>query len=419
VEALDARATGVAHPAHPKAPVKPPLPLLSFDRIVAEPLPPAEWLVEPLIGDGSRVVVYGEWGSFKSWALLSLGLHIAAGQPWLGQYPVHGSRRVLYIDEEMSPRLLRRRVKRLAAGMDPSPERLPFRALSRRGLRLDAHGVTALLADLKASGFDPDVIVVETFRRVLVGNENDAREVADFWRAVDPIIRAGKSLIVSHHMKKPQAGGKGSTRHRASGSTDVMGAADDALAFERAGKEGFTVEPVKCREAEEAAPFAVSLVEPQGPDGPVLLRHEGSPADFKGQAGKVAQAESLILAALREAPNETLGTASILATLRAKGVKEKTAWRALANLKARGSVLNPEKGVWQLPGEHLPSAIPYKEGLTAEGSGFLAAASTSPSDTQPSAAKPSAMVGGGGGSPRDPYDMFRGCPIQPIPPGME
>ena len=71
-----------------------PLPLLAFDTIVADPLPPAAWCVEPLIGDGSRVVVYGEWGSCKSWGLLSLGLHIAAGQPWLGQYPIHGPRRV-------------------------------------------------------------------------------------------------------------------------------------------------------------------------------------------------------------------------------------------------------------------------------------------------------------------------------------
>jgi RecA-family ATPase len=194
-------------------------------------------------------VVYGEWGSFKSWGLLSLALHIAAGQPWLGQYPIHSPRRVLYIDEEMSPRLLRRRVKRLAAGMDPQPETLPFRALSRRGLRLDAGGVKVLLADLARSGFDPQAVIVETFRRVLVGDENTAKDVTEFWRAVEPIIQAGKTLIVSHHMKKPQSRSRGAVRHRASGSTDVMSAADDALAFERAGKEGFTVEPVKCREA--------------------------------------------------------------------------------------------------------------------------------------------------------------------------
>src|SRR4029079_10878743 len=98
----------------------------------------------------------------------------------------------------------------------------------------------ALLADLQHSEFDPDVVIVETFRRVLVGDENTAKDVGEFWRAVEPIPRAGKTLIVSHHMKKPQMGGGGTVKHRASGSTDVMSAADDALAFERVTKDAFT-----------------------------------------------------------------------------------------------------------------------------------------------------------------------------------
>lgn len=390
-----------------------PLPLLAFDTIVADPLPPAAWCVEPLIGDGSRVVVYGEWGSCKSWGLLSLGLHIAAGQPWLGQYPIHGPRRVLYIDEEMSPRLLRRRVKRLAAGMDPDPGSIPFRALSRRGLRLDEKGVTRLLMDLKRSGFDPDVVIVETFRRVFVGDENNAHDVADFWRAVDPISRAGKTLIISHHMKKPQAGGRGTVKHRASGSTDVMGAADDALAFERVGKEGFTVEPVKCREAEEAPPFAVSLVEPQGSDGPVILRHEGSPADFRGQASKLTRTEALILAALRADPNGTLGTGSLLGILSPQGVSKRTVERALARLKKSGRILIPEAGVYQLPDDRQPPNA-YRESVGGDG----ASPPPSPDTEHGTAAKPFLAVGGGGGDPGDPYDDMFNTPCR-VPPELD
>src|SRR5262245_2539774 len=54
--------------------------LLSLDAILSEPIPPVEWVVEPLIGIGNRVVVYGEWGSYKSWGLLDLALRIAAGR---------------------------------------------------------------------------------------------------------------------------------------------------------------------------------------------------------------------------------------------------------------------------------------------------------------------------------------------------
>ncbi len=40
-----------------------PLPLISFEQIMEEPLPPIDWLVEQLIAQGDRVMFYGEFGS--------------------------------------------------------------------------------------------------------------------------------------------------------------------------------------------------------------------------------------------------------------------------------------------------------------------------------------------------------------------
>jgi hypothetical protein len=39
------------------------LPLRSLETLLSAPLPPTDWLVEPLIANGNRVLVYGEWGS--------------------------------------------------------------------------------------------------------------------------------------------------------------------------------------------------------------------------------------------------------------------------------------------------------------------------------------------------------------------
>src|SRR5262245_58098274 len=93
-----------------------PLPLISFERIMAEELPPIDWIVDGLIAQGDRVIVYGEFRSMKSWLLLHLGLSMAAGRPWLGNFGITSPRPVLYVDEEMSERTLRRRVKRLGQG---------------------------------------------------------------------------------------------------------------------------------------------------------------------------------------------------------------------------------------------------------------------------------------------------------------
>jgi hypothetical protein len=341
---MAAGAPGVAHPSLSQETVM--LPLLPLSRILTEPLPPPSWLVEPLISNGSRAVVYGEWGSYKSWGLLDLGLHIAAGQAWLGKFAIPAPRKVLYVDEEMSPRALQRRIKRLVAGMAPLADPTAFQALSRHGVRLNAAGAPRLLGELQQSGFDPDVVIVETLRRVFDGNENEARDVAEFWRSLDVFLRVGKTTLLSHHMKKPSANGGNSVRHRASGSTDILGGADEALAFTRRGKDVFVVEHIKCRDGEEVDPFVVALVE----DGDVVtLQHETSLTSFAAPAGKAAQAEQLIEDFLR-AQGQAVSTEDILTHLRARNVAGRTGEEALKTLKKAGRVRAPKRGLYQLAG---------------------------------------------------------------------
>src|SRR5262245_38420959 len=101
--------------------------LISFREIMTAPLLPINWLIEALIAVGDRIVVYGEFGALKSWVLLHLALHLAAGRPWLGKFGVPRPHSVLYIDEEMNERTLRRRIKRLGRGSDLEHEDLPLR----------------------------------------------------------------------------------------------------------------------------------------------------------------------------------------------------------------------------------------------------------------------------------------------------
>lgn len=248
--------------------------LITFHTIMEEPLQPIDWLVEKLIPAGNRGVIFGEYGSFKSWFLLDLAIHVAAGRALFGQFSVPQSRKVVFIDEEMSERTLRRRVKLLAEGAGLHTEDLPFRAVSHAGIRFDGEQVRQLLQELQEEGFDPDVIVVETLRRVIEGSENDAEDVSKFWHNVLPIFGAGKTLLVSHHMRKPGTMGPGDSRHRASGSTDILAGGDCSYAITKAGAL-FTVECTKMRDAEEGPPFSFTLYEPQGEDGPKTLQFAG------------------------------------------------------------------------------------------------------------------------------------------------
>ena len=244
-------------------------PLIYQQEIREQPLLPVCWDIEPLIARGDRVVFFGEFATFKTFLMQSLALHLAAPAPWLG-FRVEEQRRVLYVDEEMNERTMRRRSKRLEAGAGLKVERtLAF--ASRLGVRFDAHGALALLAYLRAQKFDPQVMVIDALRRVLVGDENEARDVAQFWRNLEPISRSGTTVIVTHHMNKPPMAGKRAARHRASGSTDILAGSDASFAVERVGPGTVKFTGIKSRDDVELAPFLVRLDDHGDRQGPVTL----------------------------------------------------------------------------------------------------------------------------------------------------
>ena len=235
--------------------------LIDFSTIMREPIQEVKWLLEPLIGKGDRAMLYGEWGSYKSWLLMHLGLHVAAGRPWLERFSIKSPQSVLYVDEEMSEGMFRLRLQMLARGAGVEEQNLPFRLLSRPGITFDDQGASTLLKALEKEKFAPEVIIVETLRRVLKGDEKEASEVAAFWRNVAPLLEEGRTLILSHHMRKAIPKGQNNIRDRASGSTDIMAGLDSSLAvmLEKKQPQTVTLHHTKSRWGEEIEPFTIRL----------------------------------------------------------------------------------------------------------------------------------------------------------------
>ncbi|UVT20116.1 MAG: AAA family ATPase [Nitrospira sp.] len=324
--------------------------LVSFESIMEQPLPPIDWLVEPLIPRQSRIVVFGEYGSMKSWTLLDLSLHLAAGRAWLDTFEISEPRSVLYIDEEMPGHELRRRVKRMGEGMGLKGVSIPFHAVSHLGVRFTEEKVEGVLRDLRLVGFDPEIIVVETMRRVLVGSENEATHVARFWDSASPILSAGKTLIISHHMKKPNAQNPDAVKHRASGSTDILAGADLAYAITRSQDDVLTIRCEKNRVAPEIEPFKVQLVT-EGIDdeqSSVIMRYVGQPANGEEDRSKAQEAKEAILAYLRDQQMFTSTRKDLLAYLRLQGIAERTGEYALEDLCDEGTVERIAHGKYRL-----------------------------------------------------------------------
>lgn len=212
-------------------------------------------------------MLYGESGSMKSWVLLHLALCVAAGVPWCGR-AVH-QEPVLFVDEEMSERTLRSRVKRLAQGLGIKTP-APLQLISHAGVRFDEGGAQRLMDRLNQCRFRPTVVIVETLRRILVGSENEAEAMGRFWRNVDPLFLQGVTVIISHHMRKPRQDGPDNPRYRASGSTDIFGGADNAIALMRPQPHTLVLTQHKNRDVEEGPPLTLK-VESKGQDGPFLV----------------------------------------------------------------------------------------------------------------------------------------------------
>lgn len=253
---------------------------------MAQDLPPLIWDVEPLISRGDRVIIFGEFASMKSWLMLHLAIHLGAGVQWLDTFTIREQRRVLYVDEEMNERTLRRRSKRLGWGaVVETASGLNF--LSRAGVRFDAYGAQMLLQYLSEQKFLPQVIIVEALRRVLIGDENEAKDLAQFWRNLEPISRQGITCVITHHMNKPPAQGKRAARYRASGSTDILAGSDASFAVERVSPNTARITGIKARDDVELSPFTVILDDKGDRQGPITLRPatalETPPTDASSQ----------------------------------------------------------------------------------------------------------------------------------------
>lgn len=250
-----------------------PSPLRDFSAILSAPPVPVVWDVEPLIVHGDRAMLIGAWGSYKSFLLTHLALHLAIGKDWLG-WPIPHPRKVLYIDEDMNVSTADRRARRIGLGMGVEGD-VPLR-FAKLGWRITDYSPTKLIECVKAWAFVPEVVIIETMRRVLVGDENHNADVSRMWSNLMPLSAEGWTVILSHHMSKGNPEFPRPLRDRQSGGTAILSDVDCGFAVVRQGQSNAVdVTQTKQREGEEVATFTV-LVESTGDarQGPITLRRD-------------------------------------------------------------------------------------------------------------------------------------------------
>jgi AAA domain len=306
-----------------------------------EPLPPPEWEIEPLFNQGDRVMFYGPPEARKSWFLMSMGTCLAAGVPWLGKFGIKEPRKVLYIDKEMGARRVRWRYERLIRGAGLDSRDILFQVWAKPPFMVDDEGVSRLLKLFEEQQWQPDVIIIDSFRRVLVGDENSSNDVNNFWNDIALLTEAGITLLLIHHTNRD-----GTWR----GSNDILAGLDTFYEIKKNKEEGCSIiSTEKNRDGESLAPFGVKLIGGPKKTDPIevcLAGEEVADSSNKGQ-----QAAVLIYQYLNEQPGKKAKRAEIEQYMESQGFAPATTGRALDDMKKTYVLAKEGHGYWKIAPE--------------------------------------------------------------------
>ena len=179
---------------------------------------PTECLIDKWIQDGALHVMFGASGSFKSFCVIDMCEHIACNdfETWCGNDIEHGE--VVYLVGEGS-KAIKKRFFAWCLEHDKNPDDIPL-YITPTSFFLDdttsERNVDSLIADIRAVCSNPKLIVVDTLRRYMNGEENSSTDMNKIVFACTKLIEElGCAVILIHHSGLAQeAKGRG----RGSGS---------------------------------------------------------------------------------------------------------------------------------------------------------------------------------------------------------
>jgi|LSQX01.1.fsa_nt_gb hypothetical protein len=306
-----------------------------------------EWLVEGWIGKGDICIFGGKSNSYKTTALLHLGLCVANGIPVFNKYPVKQSR-VLYINEENHKQLIKDIFSRVYNGLDLESSK-NFALLQEENLKLDVDRKTGesdlvLLAEkVLAEGIE--VIILDTLRRFISFDENDATQMSLFNHRLKRLRKYCNypTIIVMHHSKKAPATGWTDSRDEFRGSSDIVQSADSAILVERkVGAPCFKICHVKTRGTIEQGKKLI-MVDGDGDPERKSYLYESETADLSKPETKIESAAEDILKFVESSKIKSFTRKELSDLLKGKH-SDMMIFRALKEMEMSGEVIKQGKG---------------------------------------------------------------------------
>ncbi|MGD8457759.1 MAG: AAA family ATPase [Anaerolineales bacterium] len=164
------------------------------------PPPLADWLVGEFISRPGLVLVVGEPGAKKTYAILDMAVCLAMGEAWLERPTSRGG--VVWIDEESGAARFLKRLGQVMRAHE-APAGLPFHLSSLSGFDLRDADDIRTLSD-KAGERDASLIVIDPLVGAIPGtDENSVFHLAPILRSLRALAdRVSAAVVLIHHTNK-------------------------------------------------------------------------------------------------------------------------------------------------------------------------------------------------------------------------
>ena len=188
-----------------------------FSDFLKEDIP----AVPSLMGDGiivpeGRVIIYGDPGTYKSFATLQLCYALENGSEWLG-YEIEKNCRVMYLQAELIPKRMQERGQRMEDYYGEGELTYTYTRDFTLSTTDEWEALTNLVEENKA-----EFIFLDPMSQLLSGSEIDDGLMRRFFKGLDiltTVTGAGVGLV--HHSWKSISDGNGGVRY--SGASDLRG----------------------------------------------------------------------------------------------------------------------------------------------------------------------------------------------------
>lgn len=314
----------------------------SLHDIITQPVEPIPWIYDSWLAQGDVMVMAGESGLGKSMLALGLMISLSLGMPLGGALPNRkGRARVLYLDEENNPRLVRHRLRKMIDGLDLGtmhldPSVTAAEYAMENGVNVDDHESVERL-ERKVADFGPTWIIFDSLVRLHRSEENSNAAMSRVLGTLKGIARrGGAGSTIIHHLAKPsKQRPEADIAARIRGAGDIRAVADTIWGVERTQTGALQITHIKSRWGQEASPLSLTIEDVNFGNG-IRLHIIEPESDGLG----------LVVEQLQRAGYFGRDRPSLVGLLEASGyaAPQRTVSRILAKLKTDGTVKSANRG---------------------------------------------------------------------------